>query len=202
MMQKKWILFVMTGSLLGAVAAGAQEASPWRIKAVSKSGFPPNAPRDGKGKFIYRPDKLRAYLDANGKTILYSASPGYRVIQETSGAKSRFWDRFLVIKLTLDGMKDPPKFKEFTIRDGKGQRVGQFYKAEPRDAGKPLPAGTFLLTFERTAFPLARIGEVVDLDNLTRLPPRNREWVSWKGLSLSGLEHQAPLEKAKDGKDK
>lgn len=191
--------FALTLTLTLLVAAAAQEpAPPWRIEAITKSAFPSAALQTDKKKLAFKPsEKPRAEMNERGQITLYSEAGG--AVMETSGGRSRFWDRYLLVKVRFE-KKPPADLKTFSIRDPGGKKISQCYMAYTSDLGKALPDEVRLLAFTRMNFPPRAIGAPLDLGALTRLPQSEREWVSFKGLVLSGLDHEAPLQPAKDKK--
>ena len=182
-----------------AVFAQAEEAPPWRIVSITKNGFRPDAKRDKKGNVLFDGEKPIAIKDAKGKLATYSADEGSRMVLEVVKTKRRFWDRYLWVTVRFD--KAPPaRLTDFAITDEEGKKLGLFRDAVRAIGAKALPEGQHLLVFERNTFPPRGIGKPLDLDSMVRMAPAEREWISWKGFQLSGLEHKAPLVVSRDVK--
>ena len=182
-----------------AVFAQPEQTPPWRIVAITRNGFRPDAKRDKKGNVVFDGEKPIAIMDAKGKLATYSADEGSRMVLEVVKTKRRFWDRYLWVTVQFD--KAPPgRLTDFAVTDEDGKKIGLFRDAVRAIGAKSLPEGQHLLVFERNSFPPRGIGKPLDLDSMVRMAPAEHEWISWKGLSLFGLEHKAPL--AVDAKKK
>jgi hypothetical protein len=174
-----------------AVFAQPEETPPWRIVSITRNGFRPDAKRDKKGNVVFDGEKPVALLDAKGKLATYVADEGSRMVLEVSKGKRRFWDRYLWVTVRFD--KAPGRVTDFAITDAEGKKLGLFRDAVRAIGPKALPEGQHVLVFERVPFPDRGIGKPLDLGSMVRMAPAEREWISWNGFHLSGLEHKAPL---------
>jgi hypothetical protein len=179
------LLLAITGVRGRGADADPPAAPPWRIVSATAQSLPPDAPVSKKGEVAFTAGgRPVAILDEAGKTSIYSTDPATRMVLLTPGqGKSRLLNRFLWVTVHFE--QDPgARLGKLVLKDPKGDPVGHKpSKFVHRQAqGKALPDGDYLLVFERDALP-DRPGEAGSFD----------EWRSLAGLTLAGLDHQAPL---------